>query len=147
VIGKMPKLGTALFVELISRARSSDDQITGGLDDGAGAVAGVDRGLAKIEDGPEGGEDGDQELNGSLEKETSIDLGYPFLSGEQAGRRDTDENQAESESDGFGDEIFPHSDLLIMVRLASGNDQRSKAIKTAPRRILSIILIQGLGII
>ena len=75
-----------------------------------------------VEDGPEGGEDGDQELNGSLEKETSIDLGYPLLSGEQTGRRDPDENQAESEGDGFGDETFPHSDLLNMVRLASGND-------------------------
>jgi hypothetical protein len=84
-------------------------------------------------------------VNGPLEKETDIDLGYPLLRGEQTGRRDPDENQAESESDGFGDESFPHSGLLILVRLALGNDQRTRAKKAGSRRTFSIILIQGLG--
>jgi hypothetical protein len=116
------KIRNECFFELISRTWPHDNQITGRLDYGAGAVSGSDRGLAKIEDGPERGENGDQELNGSLEKETSVNLGHPFLSSEQTGRRDPDENQTESESDGFGDESFPHSGLLILVRLALGND-------------------------
>jgi hypothetical protein len=139
------KISDGCSFKLISRTGPHDDQITGRLDDGAGAVSGRDRGFAKIEDGPERGENGDQELKGSLEKETSVNLGRPFLSSEQTGRRDPDENQTESESDGFSDESFPHSGLLILVRLALGNDQRSRANKIDSRGAFSIIHIQGLG--
>lgn len=97
---------------LIPSAGSCDNQITRGLNNGAGAVAGIEL-FVGGEDGPEGGEDGDQKLKRPLKKETSINLGYPFFSGEQARRRNPNENQAESESDGFGDETFPHSGLLI----------------------------------
>jgi len=45
-------------------------------------------------------EDRDQELDGFSEEKAAIDLGALLVGGEQAGRRESDEDQADHESDG-----------------------------------------------
>jgi len=53
-----------------------------------------------VEDRVEAREDRDQELDGLSEEKAAIDLGALLVGGEQAGRRESDEDQANHESDG-----------------------------------------------
>ena len=65
-----------------------------------------------VEERVEAREDRDQELDGFSEEKAGVDSGALLVGGEQAGRRKSDEDQANHESNGPDKEAFPHSGLL-----------------------------------
>jgi len=65
-----------------------------------------------VEDRVEDWEDRDQELDGFSEEKASVDSGALLVGGEQAGRRESDEDQTNRERNGPDSESFPHSGLL-----------------------------------
>ena len=77
-----------------------------------------------VEDRLENGEERDQELDGLSEELAALNLGDLSVGGEQPGCRESDEDQADYESDGLDNECFPHSGLLNKIQPALGNDRR-----------------------
>ena len=70
-----------------------------------------------VEDRVEAREDRDQELDGFSEEKAGVDPGALLVGGEQAGRRESDEDQANHECNGPHKESFLHSGLLIKYGL------------------------------